>query len=92
MRLKRFRVQNYKKVQDSGWVSCEGLTVFVGKNESGKSSVFRGLSKLNPSDGQKYDGLKEFPRRRFTAEFSSKDWPVATAEFTLRDEGSDGAQ
>jgi hypothetical protein len=86
MRLKRFRVQNFKKVQDSGWVGCEGLTVFVGKNESGKSSVFRGLSKLNPSDGQKYDGLKEFPRRRFTAEFSSKDWPVATAEFLLTDE------
>jgi hypothetical protein len=83
MRMKRFRVQNYKKVQDTDWIGCDALTVFVGKNESGKSSVFRGLSKLNPSDGQKYDGLKEFPRRRFTAEFKSKDWPVVTAEFRL---------
>jgi predicted ATP-dependent endonuclease of OLD family len=83
MRMTRFRVQNYKKVQDSGWVSCNELTVFVGKNESGKSALFRGLSKLNPSDGEKYDGLKEFPRRRYTAEFELQDYPVATVEYQL---------
>ncbi len=66
MRLNKFRDQNYKKVLDTGWVSCEDLTVFVSKNEAGKSAIFRGLSKLNPSDGEKYDGLKEFPRRRYT--------------------------
>ena len=66
MKLKKFRVQNYKKVHDTGWVSCRDVTVLVGKNESGKSAVFRGLSKLNPSDGEKYDPLKEFPRRRYT--------------------------
>jgi predicted ATPase len=50
MRLDAFRVQNYKKVRDTGWVTCRDLIVFVGKNEAGKSAVFRGLSKLNPSD------------------------------------------
>jgi hypothetical protein len=83
MRLDAFRVQNYKKVRDTGWVTCRDLTVFVGKNEAGKSAVFRGLSKLNPSDGQKYDGLKEFPRRRFADEFKSQDWLVASARFVL---------
>lgn len=85
MKLTRFRVQNYKKIRDSGWITVRDLTVFVGKNESGKSALFRGLSKLNPSDGEKYDGLKEFPRRRYTDEFTREDWPVASAEFALDD-------
>ena len=83
MKLLSFRVQNYKKIRDTDWVSCKDLTVFVGKNESGKSAIFRGLSKLNPSDGQNYDALKEFPRRRYTDEFKNQDWPVASAKFAL---------
>src|SRR5713101_109376 len=86
MRLEAFRVQNFKKVRDSGWVSCGDLTVFVGKNEAGKSALFRGFSKLNPSDGERYDGLKEFPRGRYTTEYASRDWPVATGRFALSDE------
>ena len=58
MHLEAFRVENFKKVRDTGWVSCRELLVFVGKNEAGKSAMLRGLSKLNPSDGEKYDGLK----------------------------------
>jgi hypothetical protein len=85
MKMTRFRIQNYKKLRDTGWVSCEDMTVFVGKNESGKSSVFRGLSKLNPSDGEKFDGLKEFPRSRYTSEFKMRDWPVVSGEFFLSD-------
>src|SRR5579859_5359145 len=83
MQLKEFRVQNYKKIDDSGWITCDRLMVFVGKNEAGKSTVFRGLSKLNPSDGEEYDGLKEFPRRRYADEFHKQDWPVTTGRFLL---------
>ena len=71
--MQRFRIQNYKKIQDTNWIECNNITAFVGKNEAGKSALFRGLSKINPSDGEKYDGLKEFPRRRYTAEFNQKD-------------------
>ncbi len=85
MKMTKFRVQNYKKIQDTGWIGCSDLTVFVGKNESGKSSIFRGLSKLNPSDGEKYDGLKEFPRRRYASDFKTQDWPVSSAEFSISD-------
>src|SRR5262249_8832418 len=52
----------------------------------GKSAVFRGLSKLNPSDNERYDALKEFPRRRYTDEYSSQAWPVASGRFVLDDE------
>lgn len=92
MKMARFRVQNYKKVQDSGWISCGDLTAFVGKNEAGKSALFRGLSKLNPSDGEVYNGLKEFPRRRYTSEFKKGDYPVASVEFELNGEEKDKLQ
>jgi hypothetical protein len=78
-----FRVQNYKRVEDTGWIGCRDLTVLVGKNEAGKSAVLRGLSKVKPSDGEEYDGLREFPRRRFTDEFESEDWPAASVRLRL---------
>lgn len=90
MKLVRFRVQNYKKINDTGWVRVGQMTAFVGKNEAGKSAIFRGLSKLNPSNGAKYDGLKEFPRRRHTSEFGGRSWPASSAVFELSgDEATD---
>jgi|APSaa5957512535_1039671.scaffolds.fasta_scaffold32885_1 predicted ATP-dependent endonuclease of OLD family len=86
MKMLKFRVQNYKKAEDSGWIHTENITAFVGKNEAGKSAIFRGLSKLNPSDHSKYDGLKEFPRRRYTAEFSEKSWPISSVEFDINED------
>lgn len=86
MRMTRFRVLNYKKITDSGWVKTGNMTAFVGKNEAGKSAIFRGLSKLNPSDGVKYDVLREFPRRRYATEGKKWDWPVSSATFRLSDD------
>ncbi|MEI7836278.1 MAG: AAA family ATPase, partial [Planctomycetota bacterium] len=83
MKLQAFRVQNFKRIQDTGWVDCSDLMVFVGKNEAGKTALLRGLSKLMPTDGEKYNGLKEFPHGRFTDEFKKQDWPVASGRFVL---------
>lgn len=83
MQLAEFRVQNYKIIEDTGWIPVQNLTTFVGKNESGKSAIFRALSKLNPSDGEGYDGLKEFPRQRYAAEITRTDWPAASGRFDL---------
>jgi hypothetical protein len=83
MQLAEFRVQNYKIIEDTGWIPVQNLTTFVGKNESGKSAIFRALSKLNSSDGEGYDGLKEFPRQRYAAEITRTDWPVASGRFIL---------
>lgn len=86
MKLTAFRLQNYKRIQETDWIECGELMVFVGKNEAGKTALMRGLSKLNPTDGEKYDGLREFPHGRYTDEFAKKDWPVASARFQLTDE------
>lgn len=83
MKLTTFRIQNYKTIEDSGVVTCHDVTAFVGKNEAGKSSILRALSKLKPTDGESYDGLREFPRQRYTDEFKKNDWDVATATFSL---------
>lgn len=86
MKLVEFRVQNYKRIQDTDWIKCGDLMVFVGKNEAGKSALMRGLSKLNPTDGEKYDGLREFPHGRYTDEFKKQEWPVASGRFALSPE------
>jgi predicted ATP-dependent endonuclease of OLD family len=83
MRMVKFRVQNFKNVSDTDWINCQNLTCFVGKNESGKSSVLQGLSKINPSNKEQCNGLKEFPRKRYTIDFTKKDWPVCSANFKL---------
>jgi predicted ATPase len=43
LRLNSFRLQNFKAVQDSGEVRFTPLTVFIGNNGSGKSSLIEGL-------------------------------------------------
>ena len=41
--LKTFKLENFKAVQDSGAVSFTPLTVLIGNNGSGKSSLIEGL-------------------------------------------------
>src|SRR5687768_9943607 len=41
--LETFRLQNFKAVRDSGTVTFTPLTVFIGNNGSGKSSLIEGL-------------------------------------------------
>src|SRR5438094_4143151 len=41
--LQSFRLQNFKAVRDSGVVEFGPLTVFIGNNGSGKSSLIDGL-------------------------------------------------
>lgn len=43
LRLKEFRLKNFKAVHDSGVIQFTPLTVFIGNNGSGKSSIIEGL-------------------------------------------------
>lgn len=64
MDLVAFRVSMYKGIVDSGWVEVNPLTVLVGKNESGKTSLLKSLHKLNPYVPEPYDMAREWPRGR----------------------------
>lgn len=83
MELIAFRVRMYKGIIDSGWVNIDNLTVFVGKNESGKTSLLKALHKLKPDSGDSYDIEKEWPRTRRNER--NKEHVVCQARFQLSD-------
>lgn len=51
MLLKAFRIKNFRSIIDTGWnsLSPDNVTVLIGQNESGKTSVLEGLKSF-------YDG------------------------------------
>ena len=91
MDLIKFRVTMYKGIIDSGWVDVDRLTVLVGKNESGKTSLLKALHKLNPYNDEPYQMNREWPRARRRGR--DEQQVVCGAEFQLSDpEKSDLAQ
>ena len=84
MELIEFRVSMYKGIIDSGWIKVEPLTVVVGKNESGKTSLLKALHKLNPYNPEPYEMIKEWPRARRRER--SEEHVVCQARFHLSDQ------
>jgi predicted ATP-binding protein involved in virulence len=81
MKLKRFRVQMFKCILDSGWVDVTDLTVLVGKNEAGKTSLLKALQKFNPFTPEPYSMAREWPRGHRGER--SDNQVVCQAEFRL---------
>jgi AAA15 family ATPase/GTPase len=46
MKICSFRIKNYRSIVDTGWrnFSADGTTIFVGQNESGKTSILEALA------------------------------------------------
>ena len=91
MRATRFRVQNFRNVDDSGWIPLEAVTAFVGRNESGKTTLLRALHKFNPGSPEAYNPQREFPRDRYTSDYIAggsrgDQWPVCSVEFEFSDD------
>ena len=80
MRMNKFLIQNYKKIKNSGWIDIDNLTAFVGKNESGKSSIFEAFEKFN--DTSKYNQHVEYPRELLKND-AINDLPVCSIEFII---------
>src|ERR1700687_5053752 len=66
MQLTAFRILKYRNIEDSGLIKlADHLTCIVGKNQSGKTNLLRGLHKFNPHDKSvKYDARSDWPRGR----------------------------
>ena len=47
MRLRKFRVRAYRCIHDSGDIRVGDLAAFVGRNESGKTTILQALTLLN---------------------------------------------
>lgn len=81
MKLRRFKISNYKCIEDSGWINVNDLTVVVGKNEAGKTTLLKGLYKLKSFKNELYDIDREWPRgRRASRDINHI---VCSAEFEL---------
>lgn len=61
MKLIRYQVENFRSVENSGWIDCDDVTTLVGVNESGKSNLLLALWKLNPAREGAIDLLHDLP-------------------------------
>ncbi|MFX0172499.1 MAG: AAA family ATPase [Candidatus Hodarchaeota archaeon] len=84
MKLIKFRISNYKSIEDSGEVDINDFTVLVGKNESGKTNILKALHKFNNVTEERYSKLRDYPRTRYH-EYNDND-QVVDATFKLSDE------
>ncbi|WP_186151997.1 AAA family ATPase [Burkholderia gladioli] len=86
MRLKSFRVRNYRSINDSGDVTVSRITALLGRNESGKSNLLRALHSLNPIAGfEALKPIKDFPRHKRLEECRD-DTNVLTTTWILDDD------
>lgn len=76
LQLKRFRVTNFRSVDDSGWIETDDVTALIGANESGKTNVLLPLWKLNPAKGGAIVPTADFPRKHYNKLRSEKPSPV----------------
>lgn len=87
MRLVRFRVTNFRSVDDSGWVDTDHVTALIGTNESGKTNLLLPLWKLRPAKDGAIEPVPDYPRARFTEIREAAEKPVfIRAVFELGDE------
>lgn len=86
MVLTRFRVTNFRSVEDSGWIDVDDVTALIGTNESGKSNLLLPLWKLKPAKDGEIHPTSDFPRKNFTTIRNAETKPVfIEAEFAVHD-------
>jgi AAA ATPase domain len=83
LKLLRFRILNFRSINDSGLIDVAKITTLVGRNESGKSNLLLGLLSLNPPSGLKsLVPIKDFPRHRRLSECTDNT-PVVETQWQL---------
>lgn len=65
MKLKQFRVTNFRSVTDSGWLDVSDVTALIGENEAGKTNLLLPLWKFNPTAAGEISLLDDMPRSRY---------------------------
>lgn len=88
MQLLKFRVTNFRSVDNSGWIDATEVTALIGTNESGKTNLLVPLWKLNPAGKEgAIDLLADAPRKRYNELRSgNKKVTFIEAHFRLTDE------
>ena len=89
MKLKKYRVQNYKNIHDSGIIGVDNhITCLVGKNESGKTALLEALCKTNPADSTVtgFNDQVDYPKKRMpTNNADVRDIAIVECNYELED-------
>jgi predicted ATP-dependent endonuclease of OLD family len=84
MKLIKFKVENFRSVENSDWIKAEDVTCLVGTNESGKTNLLIALWKLNPANAESIIPLDDYPRKNYhNYEQTNGDEVFISAEFEL---------
>jgi predicted ATP-dependent endonuclease of OLD family len=76
MKLVRFRVTNFRSVDDSGWIEVDDVAALIGTNESGKTNILLPLWKLNPAKEGAIHPTSDYPRKHYTTFRHEKLKPI----------------
>ena len=76
MLLSKFRVTEFRSVQDSGWIDAEQITALIGTNESGKTNVMLPLWKLNPAADEEINLQDDLPRDKYHVYRNAEQKPI----------------
>lgn len=64
--LKRFKVNNFRSIEESDWVNLSNNSCLVGINEAGKTNLLIALWKLNPVNNEPIVPLDDYPRHLYS--------------------------
>jgi hypothetical protein len=82
--ITRFRVEDFRSVDDSGWIDIDRVGALIGTNESGKTNLLVPLWKLKPAKNGEIEPLADYPRKRYNEIRSMEKKPIfIRAEFQL---------
>lgn len=84
MRLRRFRVRAYRCIHDSGEINVGDLAAFVGRNESGKTTILQAITLLN-----KEEGISDLDLCDEMAEELKDEVKIVEGQFQLNENESD---
>ena len=66
MTLKRFRVTNFRSIDDSNWIETDDVTALIGTNEVGKINVLLPLWKFNSAKEGEVVPTADYPRKHYS--------------------------
>lgn len=85
--LDRFKVINFRSIEESDWIEVSDNTCLVGTNEAGKTNLLIALWKLRPANNEPIVPLDDFPRNlysKYKTDNHSEDVFIQ-ADFILND-------
>jgi predicted ATP-dependent endonuclease of OLD family len=84
MKLIRFRVKQFRSIEESEWIETGDVTAFIGTNESGKTNILVPLWKLNPAKDGQINPIQDYPRNKYHLIRVLENKPIfIEAEFEL---------